>query len=172
MWNAGCQIVALNYQTHCHDMMYNAGRFRDNGGAGYVLKPTFQCKADSGFNPNDPSTFGSLTSRTLTITIISGQQLPKPKGATRGEVIDPYVIVAINGVPADEATVCCRRSKEEGEWRSVVFFQIPMCTLTRAHSCFSPRRPAQGPLITMASILFGTRSWNLMWRHQVGKAQT
>lgn len=31
--------VALNFQTGGEPMQLNHGRFRDNGGAGYVLKP-------------------------------------------------------------------------------------------------------------------------------------
>lgn len=32
MWNGGSQLVALNYQTSCHEMNINLGKFRDNGG--------------------------------------------------------------------------------------------------------------------------------------------
>jgi hypothetical protein len=39
-WNSGCQIVALNFQTHSLPLWLNQGRFMDNGGCGYVLKPT------------------------------------------------------------------------------------------------------------------------------------
>ncbi|XP_056367991.1 1-phosphatidylinositol 4,5-bisphosphate phosphodiesterase delta-3 isoform X4 [Oenanthe melanoleuca] len=39
MWNAGCQLVALNFQTPGLEMDLNAGRFLPNGGCGYVLKP-------------------------------------------------------------------------------------------------------------------------------------
>ncbi|CAH3195917.1 unnamed protein product, partial [Porites evermanni] len=38
-WNAGCQIVALNYQTDSEPMHLNQGKFRVNGRAGYILKP-------------------------------------------------------------------------------------------------------------------------------------
>lgn len=31
MWNCGCQLVALNYQTHSIEMALNQGKFRDNG---------------------------------------------------------------------------------------------------------------------------------------------
>lgn len=38
----------------------------------------------------------------VTISIISGQQLPKPEGgSTTGEVIDPYVQVQFAGIPRD-----------------------------------------------------------------------
>ncbi|KAI1230213.1 1-phosphatidylinositol 4, partial [Lamprotornis superbus] len=39
MWNAGCQLVALNFQTPGYEMDLNAGRFLPNGCCGYVLKP-------------------------------------------------------------------------------------------------------------------------------------
>jgi phosphatidylinositol phospholipase C delta len=41
MWNTGCQVVALNYQTPCFEMMQNQALFRTNGGTGYVLKPPY-----------------------------------------------------------------------------------------------------------------------------------
>ena len=34
-------------------------------------------------------------SMTLTVEIISGQHIPKPKGATEGEVVDPYIEVIV-----------------------------------------------------------------------------
>ncbi|CAL1548855.1 unnamed protein product, partial [Lymnaea stagnalis] len=40
MWNHGCQVVALNYQTSGEAMQLNHGRFMDNGGVGYVHKPS------------------------------------------------------------------------------------------------------------------------------------
>ncbi len=38
-WAAGAQLVALNFQTIDQGMQYNLGKFADNGGCGYVLKP-------------------------------------------------------------------------------------------------------------------------------------
>ncbi len=38
-WAAGAQLVALNFQTVDQGMQYNLGKFADNGGCGYVLKP-------------------------------------------------------------------------------------------------------------------------------------
>ncbi|XP_070295813.1 1-phosphatidylinositol 4,5-bisphosphate phosphodiesterase delta-1 [Salvelinus sp. IW2-2015] len=51
LWNAGCQIVALNFQTPSKEMDLNQGRFRSNGLSGYVLKPEFQRDPGSEFNP-------------------------------------------------------------------------------------------------------------------------
>lgn len=39
-WNCGCQMVALNFQTFGQMMDLHDGRFRQNGGCGYVLKPS------------------------------------------------------------------------------------------------------------------------------------
>lgn len=40
-WNAGCQMVALNYQTLDLGMQLNTGVFEYNGRSGYLLKPDF-----------------------------------------------------------------------------------------------------------------------------------
>ena len=37
-------LVALNYQTADDPMMLNKGKFRDNGGCGFVLKPEYMRK--------------------------------------------------------------------------------------------------------------------------------
>jgi hypothetical protein len=50
----------------------------------------------------------------LEIRIISGQQLPKPKGAKKGEVIDPYVKVEIFGVPADHKALATKHIDDNG----------------------------------------------------------
>lgn len=54
-WNAGCQIVALNYQTEDKCNLYNRAMFMDNGGCGFVLKPTFLTEPDSKYSPVSPS---------------------------------------------------------------------------------------------------------------------
>uniref|UniRef100_A0A2D4MRG7 Phosphoinositide phospholipase C n=1 Tax=Micrurus spixii TaxID=129469 RepID=A0A2D4MRG7_9SAUR len=54
MWNVGCQIVALNFQTPGAEMDLNDGRFLVNGRCGYVLKPAFLCNNQSNFDPKVP----------------------------------------------------------------------------------------------------------------------
>jgi len=39
MWNAGIQMVAINFQKPDSGMHLNQGKFRKNGGCGYILKP-------------------------------------------------------------------------------------------------------------------------------------
>uniref|UniRef100_A0A3Q4H6I4 Phosphoinositide phospholipase C n=1 Tax=Neolamprologus brichardi TaxID=32507 RepID=A0A3Q4H6I4_NEOBR len=56
MWNAGCQIVALNFQTAGEGMDVNDGLFSQNGCCGYVLKPSFMREADTRFDPEMPQT--------------------------------------------------------------------------------------------------------------------
>lgn len=40
-WNAGCQMVALNYQQVSMPMLANFAFFNQNGNCGYVLKPKY-----------------------------------------------------------------------------------------------------------------------------------
>uniref|UniRef100_A0A8B9HKV5 Phosphoinositide phospholipase C n=1 Tax=Astyanax mexicanus TaxID=7994 RepID=A0A8B9HKV5_ASTMX len=101
-WNAGCHLVALNYQTEGRMLQLNRAKFAANGNCGYVLKPKCMCKG--AFNPvlSDPLPGHRKTQ--LVLKIISGQQLPKPKDSMlgdRGEIIDPYVEVEIIGLPVD-----------------------------------------------------------------------
>lgn len=91
-WSAGSQLVALNYQTG--DLAYhvNFGKFLENGKTGYVLKPSYMLNA-----PLD-----HLPPVRLTVNIISASHLPKPGGAQKGEIIDPFVVVYINGPKTED----------------------------------------------------------------------
>lgn len=51
-WNLGMQLVALNFQAVSDKAMWmNAARFMDNGGCGYVLKPSYLRDQKSSFDP-------------------------------------------------------------------------------------------------------------------------
>ncbi|KAK7491468.1 hypothetical protein BaRGS_00017297 [Batillaria attramentaria] len=100
-WNHGCQIVALNYQTGGECMQINHGRFLDNGGCGYVLKPNFLL-AEEMFGILNGTVARSYR-KTLKLTIISGSQIPKPKDSKKGEVIDPFIKIEVHGAPNDNA---------------------------------------------------------------------
>ena len=56
-WNAGCQIVALNYQTEDKQNLFNRARFVDNGGCGFVLQPEFlrNCDKNPEYSPIEPA---------------------------------------------------------------------------------------------------------------------
>ncbi|CAM2119472.1 unnamed protein product [Caretta caretta] len=104
-WNAGCQLVALNYQSDGRVMQVNQAKFRINGNCGYVLKPQQMCKGT--FNPYSGDPLPANSKKQLILKVISGQQLPKPPDSVlgdRGEIIDPFVEVEIIGLPVD----CCK----------------------------------------------------------------
>ncbi|CAG0914190.1 unnamed protein product [Notodromas monacha] len=50
-WNAGCQMVSLNFQTSDLPMQLNQGKFEYNGNCGYLLKPDFMRRPDRTFDP-------------------------------------------------------------------------------------------------------------------------
>ncbi|CAL1600178.1 unnamed protein product [Knipowitschia caucasica] len=101
MWNAGCHMVALNFQTPGEQMDLNRGRFLQNGQCGYVLKPPFMCRSDSTFNPENVGGGPGHRPLLLTVRIISAQQLPKPEWDKPTSIVDPQVWVEIHGVPID-----------------------------------------------------------------------
>ncbi|XP_039983240.1 1-phosphatidylinositol 4,5-bisphosphate phosphodiesterase delta-1a isoform X1 [Xiphias gladius] len=104
MWNIGCQIVALNFQTSSKEMYLNQGRFLPNGFCGYVLKPEFQRSLSSQFDPNTLTKGPWLKRKTFHVMVISGQQLPKINKDKHRSIVDPLVRVEIYGVPADNAS--------------------------------------------------------------------
>ncbi|XP_029337454.1 1-phosphatidylinositol 4,5-bisphosphate phosphodiesterase delta-1 isoform X1 [Mus caroli] len=103
MWNGGCQIVALNFQTPGPEMDVYLGCFQDNGGCGYVLKPAFLRDPDTTFNSRALTQGPWWTPKRLRVWIISGQQLPKVN-KNKNSIVDPKVIVEIHGVGQDVAS--------------------------------------------------------------------
>ncbi|RDD39766.1 Inactive phospholipase C-like protein 2 [Trichoplax sp. H2] len=102
LWNCGCQLVAMNYQTRGEMMDLHTGKFTENGGCGYVLKPPALREDYSYFNPSSKESIPGVDPQILHIRIISGQNLPKPRGSgSKVNVVDPYVILQINGIPID-----------------------------------------------------------------------
>merc|ERR1719150_561776 len=98
-WNAGCQIVALNYQTDDRQNYLNRARFADNGGCGYILKPDFLRDPNIRYSPTSPSLLDrtKYPAMTLSLQVISGQHIPSPMGVQQGELIDPYVDITVRG---------------------------------------------------------------------------
>jgi len=90
-WSVGSQLVALNLQVPDSARRLNDGRFRENGGCGYVLKPNSINMVDA--SPPQPIT--------LYVKVLCGACLPKPNGEKTGERIDPYVHVCLFDVAND-----------------------------------------------------------------------
>ncbi|XP_025769084.1 1-phosphatidylinositol 4,5-bisphosphate phosphodiesterase delta-1 isoform X2 [Puma concolor] len=103
MWNGGCQIVALNFQTPGPEMDVYQGRFQDNGACGYVLKPAFLRDPNSTFNSRALAQGPWWTRKRLSVRVISGQQLPKVN-KNKNSIVDPKVTVEIHGVGRDTAS--------------------------------------------------------------------
>ncbi|MEE6489983.1 hypothetical protein FKM82_015755 [Ascaphus truei] len=115
-WNCGCQIVAMNYQTPGPMMDLNIGWFLQNGGCGYVLRPSIMRDEVSYFSANTKGVVPGVSPQGLHIKIISGQNFPKPKGAcAKGDVIDPYVCIEIHGIPADCAEQRTKTMQQNGD---------------------------------------------------------
>lgn len=93
-WNAGCQLVALNYQTLDLAMQLNLGIFEYNHRCGYLLKPEFMRRQDRRFDPFAESTVDGIIAGTVSIHVISGQFLSDKRTGT-------YVEVDMYGLPAD-----------------------------------------------------------------------
>ncbi|XP_073949502.1 phospholipase C at 21C [Choristoneura fumiferana] len=93
-WNAGCQLVALNYQTLDLAMQLNLGTFEYNRRCGYLLKPEFMRRKDRRLDPFAESTVDGIIAGSLSVTVLSGQLLTDKRCGT-------YVEVDMFGLPAD-----------------------------------------------------------------------
>ncbi|KAG8434401.1 hypothetical protein GDO86_012681 [Hymenochirus boettgeri] len=129
-WNAGCQLVALNYQSEGRMLQLNRAKFSSNGSCGYVLKP--KCMSQGAFNPNSEDPLPGQLKKQLVLRIISGQQLPKPKDSMlgdRGEIIDPFVEVELIGLPVDCFKEQTRVVDDNGfnpMWEETLVFTVHM----------------------------------------------
>uniref|UniRef100_A0A8C9SM25 Phosphoinositide phospholipase C n=1 Tax=Scleropages formosus TaxID=113540 RepID=A0A8C9SM25_SCLFO len=92
-WNAGCQMVALNYQTMDFPMQLNMALFEFNGRTGYLLKHDVLRRGDKKFDPYTDR-IDTIVANTLTIKIYSGQFLSDKNVKTSVEV-------EIIGLPGD-----------------------------------------------------------------------
>ncbi|NXA36755.1 PLCZ1 phosphodiesterase, partial [Eudromia elegans] len=132
-WNVGCQMVALNFQTPGVPMELQNGKFLDNGGCGYILKPEFLRKVNSTFNPHKVS--GESTPLALSIRLISGHQLPRGT-LLKSNKAEPFVQIEIYGVPEDQAKRQSSVVKSDAlspRWNETFTFtvQVPELALIR-----------------------------------------
>lgn len=94
-WNAGCQVVALNWQSNkTFSWRLNRGFFLDNGRSGYLLKPEY-------LRPLTCPSPRLEKSRSFMIEVISGFSLPKPPKASKSDIADPYVSMFLEGPNID-----------------------------------------------------------------------
>ncbi|CAH1370920.1 hypothetical protein MTP99_012413 [Tenebrio molitor] len=93
-WNAGCQMVSLNFQTSDLPMQLNQGKFEYNGNCGYLLKPDFMRRHDRTFDPFAESPVDGVIAAQCSVQVIAGQFLSDKKVGT-------YVEVDMYGLPTD-----------------------------------------------------------------------
>ncbi|KAM4563392.1 1-phosphatidylinositol 4,5-bisphosphate phosphodiesterase eta-2a [Odontesthes bonariensis] len=159
-WNAGCQLVALNYQSEGRVLQLNRAKFYSNGNCGYILKPA--CMCEGAFNPNLEDPLPGQMKKQLVLKIISGQQLPKPKDSMlgdRGEIIDPFVEVEIIGLPVD----CCKEQTRVVDdngfnpmWEETLVFTVHMPELTLVRFLVWDHDPIGQDYIGQRTIAFNS----------------
>ncbi|XP_060531222.1 1-phosphatidylinositol 4,5-bisphosphate phosphodiesterase isoform X1 [Cylas formicarius] len=93
-WNAGCQMVSLNFQTSDLPMQLNQGKFEYNGNCGYLLKPDFMRRPDRTFDPFAEIPVDGVIAAQCSVQVIAGQFLSDKKVGT-------YVEVDMYGLPTD-----------------------------------------------------------------------
>uniref|UniRef100_A0A3Q2GAG4 Phosphoinositide phospholipase C n=1 Tax=Cyprinodon variegatus TaxID=28743 RepID=A0A3Q2GAG4_CYPVA len=129
-WKGGVQLVALNQQTPGAMLDLHRGRFSQNGGCGYVLRPAVMRDAVSYFSAHTHGCVPGVPPQTLRIKVISAHNLPKPQGSgAKGEVIDPYVVLEVHGVPADcaeQRTRTAAQNQDEPMFDETFEFQVNM----------------------------------------------
>lgn len=93
-WNAGSQMVSLNFQTPDLPFQLNQGKFEYNGNCGYLLKPDFMRRPDRTFDPFAESPVDGVIAAQCAVQVIAGQFLSDKKVGT-------YVEVDMYGLPTD-----------------------------------------------------------------------
>nr|XP_021390876.2 1-phosphatidylinositol 4,5-bisphosphate phosphodiesterase zeta-1 [Lonchura striata domestica] len=134
-WNVGCQMVALNFQTPGTQMELQDGKFLDNGGCGYVLKPAFLRDHNTTFTPRNVGAYSKPMS--LSIRLISGHQLP-PSAMSKTNKADPLVQIEIYGVPEDQARKKSSVVKSNAlcpKWNETFSFNIQVPELAMIRFC-------------------------------------
>uniref|UniRef100_A0A3Q1BWM0 Phosphoinositide phospholipase C n=1 Tax=Amphiprion ocellaris TaxID=80972 RepID=A0A3Q1BWM0_AMPOC len=159
-WNAGCQLVALNYQSEGRVLQLNRAKFYSNGNCGYIIKPA--CMCEGAFNPNMEDPLPGQMRKQLVLKIISGQQLPKPKDSMlgdRGEIIDPFVEVEIIGLPVD----CCKEQTRVVDdngfnpmWEETLVFTVYMPELALVRFLVWDHDPIGQDFIGQRTIAFNS----------------
>ncbi|XP_062287711.1 inactive phospholipase C-like protein 1 isoform X2 [Scomber scombrus] len=129
-WKGGVQLVALNQQTPGAMLDLHRGRFSQNGGCGYVVRPAVMRDEVSYFSAHTQGCVPGVPPQTLRIKVISAHNLPKPQGSgAKGEVIDPYVVLELHGVPADcaeQRTRTAAQNQDDPLFDETFEFQVNM----------------------------------------------
>ncbi|XP_041420273.1 1-phosphatidylinositol 4,5-bisphosphate phosphodiesterase beta-1 isoform X3 [Xenopus laevis] len=118
-WNAGCQLVALNFQTIDLSMQLNMGMYEYNGKCGFRLKPEFMRRPDKHFDPFTETTVDGIVANTVSVKIISGQFLSDKKVGT-------FVEVDMFGLPVDTKRKAFKTKTSQGNAVNPVWEEEPI----------------------------------------------
>ena len=131
LFGAGCQLVALNYQTNDASLQKNIAFFKSNGSCGYVLKPLHL-----------RSTCLATAPIELQVTVVGGSRLSnlaprKTASVKRTGVLDPYVVLTVYGPDGqqEQRTLAKSNNGFSPEWNEGFNFEVTnpevsMLTLT------------------------------------------
>lgn len=147
-WATGAQLVAINWQTFDLGYMLNHAMFQRNGRCGYVLKPL-------ALRTSGKHLLSQLTRHHLDVTVISAQQLPRPKNAMGREkvdksTIDPFVEVSLH-IPDWTQP----RSNDPQPLGSIPFTQSSNATLISART------------LTYRTGIVKNNGFNPVWQHTI-----
>lgn len=103
MWNAGIQMVAINFQKPDYGMHLNQGKFRKNGGCGFILKPdSLRNREKSNYHPMMKESPKNGKSCYFTIEVLSGQYLHLDQDSSLPIRVDVETV----GIPQDCGILC------------------------------------------------------------------
>ncbi|TRM67130.1 PLC-like phosphodiesterase [Schizophyllum amplum] len=150
-WAAGAQVVAINWQTFDLGYIINQAMFLRNGGAGFVLKPP-------ALRPGGEELLGKRTKHYFDITVISAQQLPRPRDENGHEIIessaaDPFVEVSLH-IP---------------DWSHAPFLPAK----DEAQTAYSPSTeatktdPASARTVSLRTKVIKNNGFNPMWQEEL-----
>ncbi|XP_068621272.1 1-phosphatidylinositol 4,5-bisphosphate phosphodiesterase gamma-1 [Battus philenor] len=122
-WNVGSQMVALNYQTPDKPMQVNMGKFKENGGCGFILKPEFMF--DERYSPQDRRSIEKKVKPvTVMLRIIAARHLCKLGRGTAS----PFVEVEIIGADYDSGVKLVTKTITDNGinpiWNDICEFEV------------------------------------------------
>lgn len=142
-WSGGSQLVALNLQTMGKIVWTNSGKFKDNGGCGYILKPYYMLHDYNSTFDEDTAT--PINPIRLNLEVISAHQLTNGSKSdvinisfflcyyfeifniSFSQSINPSVTVSIRGFKVDTKSLCTSKVKGNGfnpSWCKKMEFDI------------------------------------------------
>ncbi|GAX80739.1 hypothetical protein CEUSTIGMA_g8174.t1 [Chlamydomonas eustigma] len=141
-WNLGASCVALNWQRWDKAMWINEGKFMDNGGCGYVKKPSWMLEANEGLPPPPQ------TPRRLRVNLLAVCNHHEPTWVLRNFCAAPQddvlIKVWIKGMPVDSRKQQTKPTRKNGKLvLEDIMFEFPVCFPEMAVLMFIVKRESE-----------------------------